>query len=71
MVARLAAIALAAGALIGFAASRTVGIFGFIERGLQPAPQALISVLAEVATLALLAAPLLTAHLRPAAMPLN
>ena len=51
----LAAAATAAGALAGFAASRTTGIFGFTERGLQPAPQALVSLLAEAATLVLLA----------------
>lgn len=51
----LTAAGTALGALAGFAASRTVGVFGFTERGLQPAPQALISVLVEVATLALLA----------------
>lgn len=45
----------ALGALGGFAASRTVGVFGFTEHGFQPAPQALISVLAEVATVLLLA----------------
>jgi hypothetical protein len=56
--ARLAAAALAAGALGGFALSRTVGVFGFVERGLNPTPQALISVLVEVATLLLLAIPL-------------
>jgi hypothetical protein len=52
---RLAAAALAAGALVGFILSRTIGILGFVEYGLQPAPQALISVLVEIATLALLA----------------
>lgn len=51
---RLAAAALAAGALVGFIASRTIGVFGFVEYGLQPAPQALISVLVETAALALL-----------------
>ena len=51
---RLAAAGLAAGALVGFVVSRTVGIGTFIERGFDPAPQALISVLAEVAVLALL-----------------
>jgi hypothetical protein len=59
VVPRLAAAGLAFGAPAGFAASRTVGIFGFVERGLQPAPQALISVLVEIATLLLLVAPLL------------
>jgi hypothetical protein len=52
---RLAAAALAAGALAGFALSRTSGLFGFSERGFQPAPQALLSVLAEVAVLVLVA----------------
>lgn len=56
---RWAAAALAAGALVGFALSRTTGLFGFTETGLQPAPQALISILAELATLALLAGPLI------------
>lgn len=52
---QLAAAGAALGALAGFAASRTVGVFGFTERGFQPAPQALLSVLAEVATILLLA----------------
>jgi hypothetical protein len=54
VVPRLIAAGLALGALGGFAASRTIGIFGFIEYGLQPAPQALISVLVEIAILGLL-----------------
>ena len=48
---RLLAAGAAIGALTGFAASRTIGVFGFTERGFQPAPKALLSVLAEVATL--------------------
>jgi hypothetical protein len=56
---RLGAAALAAGALGGFVLSRTTGIFGFVERGFSPAPQALLSVLAEVAVLLLLAVPFL------------
>lgn len=51
---RLGAAAVAAGALAGFVMSRTVGVFGFTERGLQPAPQALVSLLAELSALALL-----------------
>jgi hypothetical protein len=51
---RIAAAGAAAGALAGFAASRTIGAFGFTERGLQPSPQSLISILAEAATLLLL-----------------
>lgn len=41
------------GALGAFAMSRTVGLQGFVEHGWQPAPRALISVLAEVATVML------------------
>jgi hypothetical protein len=52
IVLRLAAAALAAGALLGFIASRTIGVVGFVEYGLQPAPQALISLLVETAALA-------------------
>ncbi|WP_410566843.1 hypothetical protein [Amycolatopsis sp. cmx-4-61] len=52
---RLTAAALAAGALAGFVLSRTTGLFGFSERGFQPAPQALLSVSAEVAVLVLVA----------------
>jgi len=51
---RLAAAAVAAGALGGFVMSRTVGVFGFTERGLQPAPQALISLISEIGALVLL-----------------
>jgi hypothetical protein len=52
---RLVAAALCAGALGGFTLSRTVGLFGFVEHGWQPAPQALLSVLVELAALVLLA----------------
>ncbi|MFF7211664.1 hypothetical protein ACFZAU_14200 [Streptomyces sp. NPDC008238] len=52
---RAAAAGVALGALGGFIASRTVGVFGFTERGLQPAPQAVLSLLAETGTLLLLA----------------
>jgi hypothetical protein len=52
---RVAAAALSAGALGGFVLSRTIGVVGFVEIGWQPAPQALISVLVEVAALVLLA----------------
>ncbi len=57
----LAAAGAAAGALAGFAASRTVGVFGFTEHGLQPAPQSLISILVEIAALVLLAAAIIRA----------
>ena len=51
---RLGAAAVAAGALGGFVMSRTVGVAGFTERGLQPAPQALISLISELSALVLL-----------------
>ncbi|MFC3573124.1 hypothetical protein ACFOZ0_07495 [Streptomyces yaanensis] len=52
---KVAAAGVALGALGGFTASRTVGVFGFTEKGLLPAPQALLSLLAETGTLLLLA----------------
>jgi hypothetical protein len=52
---RLAGAAVAAGALVGFVASRTIGVFGFVEHGLQPWPYALLSLLAEAGVLLLLA----------------
>jgi hypothetical protein len=45
----------AAGSLVAFALSRTMGIFGFVERGWEPAPQAALSVLAEALTVVLCA----------------
>ncbi|HTI22807.1 MAG TPA: hypothetical protein VL652_17565 [Kutzneria sp.] len=54
VVLRLLAAGAAAGALFGFVLSRTVGVFGFIERGFDPAPDALLSVLAEVLCLLLI-----------------
>ncbi|MEU6194389.1 hypothetical protein [Streptomyces sp. NPDC047061] len=53
---RAGAAGVALGALGGFTASRTVGVFGFTERGLQPAPQAVLGLLAESGTLLFLAA---------------
>ncbi|MGW2856116.1 hypothetical protein ACWDAZ_30415 [Streptomyces sp. NPDC001215] len=52
---RAVAAGVALGALGGFTASRTVGVFGFTEHGLQPAPQAVLSLVAETGTLLLLA----------------
>jgi hypothetical protein len=69
VVPRLIAAGLAFGALAGFAASRTVGIFGFVERGLEPAPQALISLFVEVATLALLVVRVPGSHSGPVLLP--
>lgn len=53
---QLMAAGTALGALGGFVLSRTVGVWGFTERGFQPHPDALVSVLVEAAALALLLA---------------
>lgn len=45
--------AVAGGSLVAFVLSRTVGIFGFSERGWDPSPHAAISVAAEVLTVLL------------------
>ncbi|MGO9381760.1 MAG: hypothetical protein ACLP4W_06600 [Mycobacterium sp.] len=50
--------AMAGGSLGAFVLSRTVGLFGFSERGWDPSPHAVISVVAEVLTVLLWAAPL-------------
>jgi hypothetical protein len=53
----LAAAALATGTLVAFALTRTPGgLFNFQERGLQPAPQALIALVAEVGVLVMVGA---------------
>lgn len=52
------AAAVAGGSLVAFALSRTVGLFGFTERGWDPSPHAVISVAAEVLTVLLWAAAL-------------
>jgi hypothetical protein len=48
-----AAAMVAGGALVAFALSRTVGLFGFSERGWQPSPHAAVSVVAELLTVGL------------------
>ncbi len=48
-----AAAAVAGGALVAFALSRTIGLFGFSETGWQPSPHAAISVAAELLTVGL------------------
>jgi hypothetical protein len=53
---RLLAAAGAAGSLVAFALSRTVGLFGFTETGWEPSPYAVISVVAEGLTVLLVAA---------------
>ncbi len=48
---RAAAAVLSAASLTGFVLSRTSGLFGFTETGWQPAPQAMVAVVAEIVTL--------------------
>jgi hypothetical protein len=45
--------AVAGGSVVAFALSRTVGLFGFAERGWEPSPYAALSVGAEVLTVLL------------------
>jgi len=42
-----AAAAMAGGSLVAFVLSRTVGLFGFTERGWDPSPHAALTVVAE------------------------
>jgi len=62
---QLAAAAGAAGSLVAFAVSRTVGLFGFIETGWQPSPYAAITVVTEVLTLLLVGMTALRQRPRP------
>jgi hypothetical protein len=56
---RLGALALSVGTLIAFGLTRRPGgLFNFQERGLQPAPQALVALLAEASALIFLTAAL-------------
>lgn len=57
---RWVAVGVAGGALVAFALSRTVGIFGFAEKGWEPAPHAMLSAAAEVLTVLLWAISLAT-----------
>jgi hypothetical protein len=50
---RWVAAGLAGGSLVAFGLSRTVGLLGFSERAFQPAPNAAISVVAELLTVLL------------------
>jgi hypothetical protein len=56
-----AAAAVAGGSLVAFVLSRTVGVFGFLERGWDPAPHAAVSVAAEALTVLLWAVGLVRA----------
>lgn len=57
VVARLAGIAVTVGTLIAFTLSRRTdrGVFGFTERGLSPAPQAVLALVSELLALVVLA----------------
>jgi hypothetical protein len=62
-VTELAAAVLAVGTLVAFALSRTPGgLFNFQERGLEPAPQALIALVAEIGVLVVVGASLVANH---------
>jgi hypothetical protein len=54
----------AAGSLVAFALSRTVGLFGFIETGWEPSPYTWISVVTELATVVLVGAVLVRGRSR-------
>jgi hypothetical protein len=56
-----AAAAVAGGSLVAFVLSRTIGLFGFLERGWDPSPHAAITVAAEVLTVLLWAGGLVRA----------
>jgi hypothetical protein len=64
---RWVAAAVAGGSLVAFTLSRTVGLFGFSERGWDPSPHAAIAVGAEVLTV-LLCAGALVRWARPAGL---
>ncbi|GAC1401406.1 MAG: hypothetical protein NVS4B6_10340 [Mycobacterium sp.] len=53
---RLVAVLGAGGSLLAFALSRTVGLFGFSETAWEPSPYALLTVIAEALTIALVGA---------------
>lgn len=59
----MAAAALATGTLVAFALTRTPGgLFNFQERGLQPAPQAMIALVAEIGVVVTVGAWFVTDH---------
>jgi hypothetical protein len=61
-----AAAGVAGGSLVAFALSRTIGVFGFLERGWDPSPYAAISVATEGLCVLLWAGALVT---RPRPVP--
>ena len=74
--ARLAGIGLSVGTLVAFVLSRLPGgLFNFQERGLQPAPQSLLTIIAEGAAVVVLVAALVfdgaNRHLTTAQIPVE
>ena len=65
---RWAGALLSVGTLIALALSRTMGLFGFTERGWEPSPQAAVSVIAEVLTVVLVAVSVLSSRSKAPAM---
>src|SRR6516225_5884921 len=63
-----AAAAMAGGSLVAFVLSRTIGLFGFSERGWDPSPHAALTVAAEVLCVLLWAAGLVRLP-RPRSVP--
>jgi len=64
----LALLIIANGSLVAFVLSRTIGLFGFSERGWDPSPHAAITVAAEVLCVLLWAAGLVRLP-RPRSVP--
>jgi hypothetical protein len=52
----VAVLILAGGSVVAFLLSRTVGLFGFSERGWQPSPHAVVDLVAELLIVGLWAA---------------
>ena len=59
---RWAAAMVAGGSLVAFALSRTLGLFGFSERGWRPSPHAVVDLVAELLIVGLWAAYLVIAR---------
>ena len=59
---RWAAAMMAGGSVVAFALSRTLGLFGFSERGWRPSPHAVVDLVAELLIVGLWAAYLVIAR---------
>lgn len=69
---QLAGIAVAGGTLVAFTLTRATdkGVFGFTEKGMNPSPEALIALVAEIAAIVLLLATLIADRNAPRRTPL-